>query len=1197
MISLLSAMMMLSTFSVLLITSTPRVAAAGPVDPTYSKVIAVNSPQDIGDPISVHVIVKNETNVSITDVPLEDFSFEYIGNAEETLSADGFNNYENGTYNWDITDVAVEGPVTVRITVSSVTITQTAALTWNVGDADGDSSGIIAENSPQTAGSPITLTVTLKDEYGNDITDAAEGDFLFTYDGNRGPTLSESGFVNQGTGDYTWMITNIVAEGPVRVTVTAQTITISQTVDLTWVVGTVDADVSDVVAVNSPQIAGEPISITVTLKDAYENVITNAIAGDFEFAYLGNAGPTITEGDFFNHNDGTYTWKITDTVIEGPVIVTVTAKTVEITQTASLEWVELILPTAAITTPQNNRYYRTLSTINGTATNMGLGIDRVNITIQNASTEKYWNGAAWKSSKQWLITTLSYHPMITWTYNSGTIGWSNKGSYYVNATAVDNATHVGVSVSSRFFYDSEAPTVAIALNNSRKYYTEGENIRIFVNFTEDESGIKESSIFVNISTNGVGLYVITPSNFLVKTDNTHWYYNLVVPSGHDGKMNISVRAKDNVSQSLSGMTWNNAKTFDTIAPSVTIGYNKSASYFRSGNRLKVYANFSEGNSGMDESTIRINISTQGDDSVDWTTMARTSNTRWTYSWILPAGSENDGLITVHINASDNATNILVGGASAVKFIDNTAPIGNITQYGYYNASFVNITGTANDAGSGLSRVTITIYNMTNGSYWDGVVWRVLPHHFVVNGSASWYFSNGLLFPFFTNGTIYRLNLIANDSIGNSNTTADSNTFVYDTWAPRIVDVSAEDITESSATITWETSENATSIVQYGPTPSYGSWSNSSAYMTAHSRSLGSLSSSSTYHYRVISIDRAGNHVNSTDANFTTGSGGGGGPGPGGDTGGTSPDSGNLAPVAQAGGPYSGYVNQSIVFSGSGSTDDKAVVGYRWDWNNDKTYDTDWFTAAIATHIFTTPGIYTVNLQVKDEGGLTNSDSATVSVNIFSAQHQVPVAEANGPYSGFTYQHIYFDGSGSQAINSTIVNFTWSFGDGMQGYVQSPVHSYDSAGSFLVTLIVKDSSNFQGIDTTMVTITLDANRNNISDIMEETIGKTLTPSDIKPVQLNNIVYDLVDTDSNGVYDVLYNPIENTKSTLGQKNGKQLIDVNGDGQWDFMYNPALGATTPYVQEPLINGFTGIIIILFTIVLVIIVFTVWLYKTGRL
>lgn len=311
-----------------------------------------------------------------------------------------------------------------------------------------------------------------------------------------------------------------------------------------------------------------------------------------------------------------------------------------------------------------------------------------------------------------------------------------------------------------------------------------------------------------------------------------------------------------------------------------------------------------------------------------------------------------------------------------------------------------------------------------------------------------------------------------------------------------------------------------------------------------------------------------------------------------------PSSDNDAPNAEAGGLYAGIVNQTIMVSGAGSTDDNGVVGYRWDWTNDGTWDTGWLTTATTTCTYRMLGNYTIKLEVKDIGGLTDTDTTTITITASGVSYmQAPVADAAGPYSGLTYQNIQFGGSGSYGINSSITNFTWVFGDGAVGYGVAPVHAYETAGMFTVILTIQDSNALQAIDTTSASIILDANRNNISDVMDQTIGVDITQSDIIPLTMNGALYYLVDTNHDGVYDVFYNPTTNTKNTLGQQDGSHLIDINDDGLWDFIYDPVLGSTSLYKKESAPVNLTVIIAIILFVSLGVILLVVWSYRTGRI
>ena len=74
------------------------------------------------------------------------------------------------------------------------------------------------------------------------------------------------------------------------------------------------------------------------------------------------------------------------------------------------------------------------------------------------------------------------------------------------------------------------------------------------------------------------------------------------------------------------------------------------------------------------------------------------------------------------------------------------------------------------------------------------------------------------------------------------------------------------------------------------------------------------------------------------------------------------------------------VNQQVSFDASGSNDtDGTIVGYRWDFNGDGTFDTDWLNVSVTTNTFSSVGSSIVTLEVKDDGNATGSFSTTIGV--------------------------------------------------------------------------------------------------------------------------------------------------------------------------------------------------------------------------
>lgn len=97
-----------------------------------------------------------------------------------------------------------------------------------------------------------------------------------------------------------------------------------------------------------------------------------------------------------------------------------------------------------------------------------------------------------------------------------------------------------------------------------------------------------------------------------------------------------------------------------------------------------------------------------------------------------------------------------------------------------------------------------------------------------------------------------------------------------TNAPKISNVSATNVTDKRATITWQTDEMASSQVEYGLTAGYGQTASSFRYSTNHSVGLRGLSAGTTYHYRVVSTGLWFSGTSrSGDFTFTTEGEGGG----------------------------------------------------------------------------------------------------------------------------------------------------------------------------------------------------------------------------------------------------------------------------------------------------------------------------------
>lgn len=80
------------------------------------------------------------------------------------------------------------------------------------------------------------------------------------------------------------------------------------------------------------------------------------------------------------------------------------------------------------------------------------------------------------------------------------------------------------------------------------------------------------------------------------------------------------------------------------------------------------------------------------------------------------------------------------------------------------------------------------------------------------------------------------------------------------------------LSETSATVAFQTNLPARVHIEYGPTAEYGEKSNDSAdrHYYTHVRYLTGLKPATTYHYRLVATDERGNVAHSEDQTFTTG---------------------------------------------------------------------------------------------------------------------------------------------------------------------------------------------------------------------------------------------------------------------------------------------------------------------------------------
>lgn len=102
-------------------------------------------------------------------------------------------------------------------------------------------------------------------------------------------------------------------------------------------------------------------------------------------------------------------------------------------------------------------------------------------------------------------------------------------------------------------------------------------------------------------------------------------------------------------------------------------------------------------------------------------------------------------------------------------------------------------------------------------------------------------------------------------------------------------------------------------------------------------------------------------------------------------------------------------------------------------------------------------------------GVQQSGNFRFFINVEAVANSLPSALAGGPYNGPTGAPIQFNGSNSYDLEGPVDTFQWNFGDNTFGSGPAPSHTYNTAGTYTVTLTVTDSTGLTTTGSTTATI--------------------------------------------------------------------------------------------------------------------------------
>jgi PKD repeat protein len=173
---------------------------------------------------------------------------------------------------------------------------------------------------------------------------------------------------------------------------------------------------------------------------------------------------------------------------------------------------------------------------------------------------------------------------------------------------------------------------------------------------------------------------------------------------------------------------------------------------------------------------------------------------------------------------------------------------------------------------------------------------------------------------------------------------------------------------------------------------------------------------------------------------------------------------NVAPSANAGGPYNGQSGSPIAMAGvagdPGTLDQQNLI-YTWDFGDGTSG-----SGPSVSHSYAQPGTYAVKLSVADKDGAVGTSSTQAQVIM---ANQPPTAVISGPSTGLVGETLAFSGARSGDPDGQIVDYMWDLGDGMAAGGAEVTHSYAAPGTYQVTLAVTDNQGLKGWATVAVKI--------------------------------------------------------------------------------------------------------------------------------
>ena len=177
-----------------------------------------------------------------------------------------------------------------------------------------------------------------------------------------------------------------------------------------------------------------------------------------------------------------------------------------------------------------------------------------------------------------------------------------------------------------------------------------------------------------------------------------------------------------------------------------------------------------------------------------------------------------------------------------------------------------------------------------------------------------------------------------------------------------------------------------------------------------------------------------------------------------------------------------FTDQSTIQTGN-------ITAWAWNFGDPNSGPNNLSTQQNPTHTFSAAGTYTVTLTTTSASGCMNSTTVVVTVYPLPTAAFVATTVCQGSPTTFTDQ------------STNAVQWAWDFGDNTTSSIQSPTHTYTTAGTYTASLVVTG----QGGCTATVQVTVTVNPGPASAFVATTVcvGNPTTFTDQSTIQSGNI----------------------------------------------------------------------------------------------